>query len=461
MKILIVEDEPAARYGTVKALRAKDRILLEAENGRQALQLIREQAPDLVFLDLTMPVLDGMGVLEELQSRPIDSMPEIIVVTANDSVDRAVECIRRGAADFLTKPYDIDHVRSIARRSEERCRLQQKVASLQDQVESGIRFGSMLGASGPMQRLFRNIDKAASVNLPVLIRGESGTGKELIAQELHQRSRRGTSPFVAVNAAAIAESLIESELFGHVKGAFTGADRHREGVFRQADGGTLFLDEIGDMPAAVQTRLLRVLQEGVVQPVGSEEGIAVDVRVISATHQNLEEAISHGTFRQDLYFRLKGIELHAPALRNRQEDILLLANEFLQEASSERICGDAPEPLKFSKAAVTALMNHNWPGNVRELEQMMRSAAAMTEGALIGPAELGLVPARRADLSMEFDQYLDLPLTEARSQLLEDIERVMIIRAVDLEAGNVSAAARRLGIHRQSLQQKMKQLGLR
>ena len=461
MKILVVDDESAARYGTVKALRGEGRIVLEAENGRQALQQIRDHAPDLIFLDLTMPVLDGMGVLEELQSCPADSMPEIIVVTANDSVDRAVECIRRGAADFLTKPYDVDHIRSIVRRSEERFRLQQKVACLQDQIESGIRFGSMLGASGPMQRLFRHIDKAASVHLPVLIRGESGTGKELIARELHQRSSRLENPFVAVNAAAIAESLIESELFGHVKGAFTGADRHREGVFRQATGGTLFLDEIGDMPASVQTRLLRVLQEGVVQPVGSEECIAVDVRIISATHQDLEQAIIHSTFRQDLFFRLKGIELHAPPLRNRQEDILLLANEFLQEASTERVCDAPQEPLKFSKAAVTTLMNHNWPGNVRELEQMMRSAAAMTEGPVIGPAELGLVPTRQADQARGFDPYLDLPLTEARNQLVEDFERQMVIRAVDLEDGNVSAAARRLGIHRQSLQQKMKQLGLR
>ncbi len=461
MKILVIDDESAARYGMVKALRGDDRVLLEAEDGRQALEQIHDQNPDLIFLDLNMPVLDGLGVLQTLQATPAGSLPEIIIVTANDSVDRAVECIRRGASDFLTKPYEVDHLRSIARRSEERFRLQQKVVGLQDQVASGIRFGTMLGASPQMQRLFRQIDKAAAVVLPVLIRGESGTGKELIAQELHQRSDRSGGPFIAVNTAAIAESLIESELFGHVQGAFTGADRAREGVFRQANNGILFLDEIGDMPATVQTRLLRVLQEGVVQPVGSEECISVDVRIISATHQNLEQAIDLGAFRQDLYFRLKGIELHAPPLRSRQEDILLLANEFLQTSGADVRDDRSPESFEFSRTAITSLMNHNWPGNVRELEQMIRSATAMAEENVIGPSDLGLKPVMPAKLADRFDRYLDLSLKAGRSLLVEDFERATITRAIELEHGNVSAAARRLGIHRQSLQQKIKQLGLR
>ncbi|MEZ6060059.1 MAG: sigma-54 dependent transcriptional regulator [Planctomycetaceae bacterium] len=375
--------------------------------------------------------------------------PEIIVVTANDTVQHAVECIRRGANDFLTKPFDVDHLRAIARRSEERVRLQQRVDELQHQVEGGVRFGGLVGTSRAMQRLFRQIDKGAATSLPVLIRGESGTGKELVARELHQRSARSNGPFIALNTAAIAESLVESELFGHVKGAFTGANRNREGVFRQADGGTLFLDEIGDMPASVQKRLLRVLQEGIVQPVGAEDCVAVNVRVISATHQDLDQAITDKAFRQDLYFRLKGIELLIPPLRNRQEDILLLANEFL---------GDSAE---FSGEAVTALLQHRWPGNVRELQQMVRSAAALCEGDTITSQDLGLIAERpKSDLD-KFEIYLDLPLTEARNQLVEDFERQAVTRAVALENGNVSAAARRLGIHRQSLQQKMKQLGIR
>ena len=255
--------------------------------------------------------------------------------------------------------------------------------------------------------------------------------------------------------------MIESELFGHIQGAFTGANRAREGVFRQASHGTLFLDEIGDMPVAVQTRLLRVLQEGVVQPVGSEECITVDVRIISATHQDLEQSIDHATFRQDLYFRLKGIELYVPPLRSRREDILLLAKEFLNESSSDVDDEGPVETFDFSSEAVTSLINHNWPGNVRELQQMMRSATALADGKTIGCSDLGLTATVKAEQTDRFDPYLDLPLTAARSQLVEDFERAATMRATDLERGNVSAAARRLGVHRQTLQQKMKQLGLR
>ncbi len=449
MKILVADDESAARYGMAKALRGEGRQILEAENGTVALSQIREHSPDLVFLDLNMPERDGMQVLRELQKSSSDLMPEIIVVTANDGVSHAVECIRAGATDFITKPYDVEHIRSIARRSQSRVELEQRVLDLSTDASESNRFGAMLGASRSMKHLFQQITRSATVELPVLIRGESGTGKELVARELHQRSSRGSKHFVAVNTAAIAESLVESELFGHVKGAFTGADRQREGVFRQADGGTLFLDEIGDMPPQVQTRLLRVLQEGIVQPVGTEECIPVDVRVISATHQDLEHSISEKHFRQDLYFRLKGIELTIPPLRSRHEDILLLANTFLTET------------LTFASESISAMLLHTWPGNVRELQQAVNAAAALCDGELITPSDLGLMTSRSTDESNGFDRYLDLPLTEARNLLVEDFERMAIIRALDAESGNVSAAARRLGIHRQSLQQKMKTLGIR
>jgi DNA-binding NtrC family response regulator len=251
-----------------------------------------------------------------------------------------------------------------------------------------------------------------------------------------------------VNTAAVSENLVESELFGHVKGAFTGADRAREGVFRRADGGTLFLDEIGDMPASVQTRLLRVLQEGVVQPVGSEDGVRVNVRIISATHQDLEQAITDKAFRHDLYFRLKGIELTVPPLRERQEDILLLANSFL------------PTDRAFSQCAVAALMAHRWPGNVRELRQKIASAAALSEDEKIAARDLGLTGAQPSAPTSSWEPYLDLPLTEARDRVTEDFERAAVGHALEQESGNISAAARRLGIHRQSLQQKLRQLGM-
>ncbi len=451
MKILIADDEQPARFGMSRTLRAEGRTLLEADNGQSALELILNQQPDLVLLDINMPGMSGLQVLRQLQQTAGAVIPEIIVVTANDSVQLAIECIRAGAADFLAKPYDIDHLRSVARRTEERVRLQRQLTDLRQQFdEHAVRFGTLLGVSPAMKRLFGQIQKTAGSDLAVLIRGESGTGKELIASELHRRSSRSSGPFVAVNTAAISASLIESELFGHVKGAFTGADRAREGVFRRADGGTLFLDEIGDMPAGVQTRLLRVLQEGVVQPVGSEEGIKVNVRIISATHQDLESAMALKSFRQDLYFRLRGIELHVPPLRNRREDILLLAQSFLGADRS------------FHDDAIQAMMSHLWPGNVRELQQLVAAAAVLSDSDRIAAGDLGLNPATmESDCADVFESYAALPLTEGRNRLIEDYERFAISRALDAESGNVSAAARRLGIHRQNLQLKLKQLGLR
>lgn len=451
MKILIADDEQPARFGMARTLRADGRTILEAENGQQALDRIIQDQPDLVLLDLNMPILGGLQVLKRLQETGVQSLPEIIVVTANDSVQLAVECIRTGAADFLTKPYDIDHLRSIARRTEERVRLQNQLKDLRTELaESTVRFGSLLGVSPPMRKLFGLIQRAAGADLPVLIRGESGTGKELVARELHQRSRRSSGPFVAVNTAAISSSLIESELFGHIKGAFTGADRARDGVFRKAHGGTLFLDEIGDMPAGVQTRLLRVLQEGIVQPVGSEDEVRVDVRVISATHQDLESAMAEKVFRQDLYFRLRGIELPVAPLRERREDIVLLAQSFLPSGRSLR------------DDAVQAMMSHLWPGNVRELQQSVSAAAVLSDSDRITATDLGLQESGTQQESRStFGSYASLPLTEGRNRLIEDFERFAITSALEAESGNVSAAARRLGIHRQNLQQKMKQLGIR
>lgn len=444
MKILIADDEANARYGMVKALASDAREIIEAEDGEQAWTAIQQQAPDLLYLDLNMPRLSGLGLLQRIAHEVAIRKPEIIVVTAHDTVEQAIECIRAGADDFLTKPYEVERLRAIARRSERRVAMQTQVADMRSQLAMPQGLGALLGISGSMKQLFERIPRAASTTLPVLIRGESGTGKELVAREVHRSSARASGPYVAVNTAAISPSLIESELFGHVKGAFTGAERHREGVFRQAHGGTLFLDEIGDMPTTVQTRLLRVLQEGVVQPVGSEQCIQTDVRIISATHQNLEQAIEQKLFRQDLYFRLRGIELCIPPLRQRHEDLVLLASHFL---ATER---------HFTADAMTALLQHAWPGNVRELKQRIESANAMADGARITRSDLGLQSIEAEDMQSHFDKYLDLPLTEAKCQLLEEFERLAIERALKLESGNITAAARRLGIHRQSLQQKLK-----
>lgn len=445
MKILIVEDDATARYAMQRAIQLEGRVILEAADGQSGLAMIQSECPDLVFLDLNMPERDGLSLLSELYSQPDTAVPEIIVVTANDSLQAAVECVRKGASDFLTKPYDIDHLRSIVLRSQRRVELQQRVAALENEVDGIPELGEMISISPVMHHVFEQVRKAAKSSLPVLIRGESGTGKELVARELHRLSHRATGPFVAVNTAAISENLIESELFGHVKGAFTGADRNREGVFRKAHGGTLFLDEIGDMPTAVQTRLLRVLQEAVLTPVGSEDAIPVDVRVISATHQDLDAAMSEKAFRVDLYFRLRGIELTIPPLRARREDIILLANRF------------AGTSHQFHQESVQALLNHLWPGNVRELKQRVEGAVAMCSDSAILPRDLGLVnEVVDASSANFFEDYFDLPLSEAKQLLAERFEAAAIRRALQLENNNISAAARRLGIHRQSLQQKIK-----
>jgi DNA-binding NtrC family response regulator len=444
MKILLIEDDATARYAMHRALKASGRVILEAVDGETGVASILADCPDLVFLDLNMPNQDGLAVLGELRTMRSGSLPEIIVVTANDSLDIAVECIRRGASDFLTKPYDLDHVRAIVTRSQQRIELEQRVLALQEQLDAVPELGKLASLSPLMHRVFEQVRKAAKSTLPALIRGESGTGKELIARELHRLSDRSNRPFIAVNTAAISEHLIESELFGHIKGAFTGADRNREGVFRKAAGGTLFLDEIGDMPAPVQTRLLRVLQEQTLTPVGSEEEIAVDVRVVSATHQELEIAIEEKRFRADLYYRLKGIELRLPPLRTRREDIVLLAHRF------------AGSQIEFDQECVAAMLQFPWPGNVRELKQRVESAVAMATSSRLTPADLGLVSQSKESAGLEFDAYFDLPLTEAKQLLIDRFESAAIERAMKLENNNVSAAARRLGIHRQNLQQKLK-----
>jgi DNA-binding NtrC family response regulator len=444
MKILLIEDDATARYAMHRALKASGRVILEAVDGETGVASILADCPDLVFLDLNMPNQDGLAVLGELRTMRSGSLPEIIVVTANDSLDIAVECIRRGASDFLTKPYDLDHVRAIVTRSQQRIELEQRVLALQEQLDAVPELGKLASLSPLMHRVFEQVRKAAKSTLPALIRGESGTGKELIARELHRLSDRSNRPFIAVNTAAISEHLIESELFGHIKGAFTGADRNREGVFRKAAGGTLFLDEIGDMPAPVQTRLLRVLQEQTLTPVGSEEEIAVDVRVVSATHQELESAIEEKRFRADLYYRLKGIELRLPPLRTRREDIVLLAHRF------------AGSQIEFDQECVAAMLQFPWPGNVRELKQRVESAVAMATSSRLTPADLGLVSQSKESAGLEFDAYFDLPLTEAKQLLIDRFESAAIERAMKLENNNVSAAARRLGIHRQNLQQKLK-----
>lgn len=454
LRILIADDETPARFGMRRALTQPDYEILEAEDGKQALEMIQSLSPDLVFLDLNMPRLDGQSLLRELGAAARER--DIIVVTANSHLSNAVDCVRLGAADFIAKPFEVEQVRAIARRVHQRLQLQHQVSDLQLQLDGRHTAGAILGISRPMRQLSQQMIRMARAPADLLIRGESGSGKELIARELHRLGTRPGGPFIAVNTAAIPESLTESELFGHRKGAFTGADRDRTGVFEQAHGGTLFLDEIGDMPLPAQVKILRVLQERVVQPVGSSQPMRVDVRIVSATHQNLEEAVAAGRFRQDLYFRLKGIELQVPPLRSRCEDILLLANYFLERAVQQT----DSSACEFTPDAIDAMLAHPWPGNVRELEYAVLSATAMRNGDQITPLDLGLSRTTDPAQGQLFDRYFGLPLTEAKNMLVADFERAAISAALQEQQGNVSAAARQLGMHRQSLQQKISQLEL-
>lgn len=454
LRILIADDERPARYAMRKALQSDEYEITDVDNGQSAIEEVRQGCVDLLFLDLSMPLMDGKAVLRELADATRST--EIIVVTADDSVPSAVECIRLGASDYINKPYEVEQVRAIARRAARRVELERRLDTLRAELDRKQAFGALVGVSRPMRDLFYQMRRAAPAPIDVLIRGETGTGKELIAREIHRLSDRSSGPFVAVNTAAIAESLAESELFGHVRGAFTGAEAARQGVFEQADGGTLFLDEIGDMPVPAQTKILRALQERQIQPVGSTQSIEVDVRVITATHQDLEAAIAENHFRQDLFYRIKGIELHVPPLRKRREDILLLASCFL-----ERLAGKLDPLPQFDTRAIDQMLAYAWPGNVRELAQAVSAAAAMAEDGLIRTIDVQIEPLEAADEAPDLAALLELPLTEAKAQLVESFERQAITRALEKHNGNVSAAARQLGIHRQSLQQKMTQLGIR
>ncbi|HEY2839539.1 MAG TPA: sigma-54 dependent transcriptional regulator [Pirellulales bacterium] len=454
LRILIADDEEAARRGMAKALARTGHEILTAVDGNEARKIIEESAPELVFLDLNMPGAGGLDVLRALAGQRLRS--EIIVVTANDTVQTAVECVRLGAADYITKPYEIEQLRAIVRRVEGRIALETRVEELSSQLDAQTSCGALVGVSRPMRQLFEQIAKAARAPLDVLVRGETGVGKELIARELHRQSPRAAGPFVAINTAAVTESLAESELFGHVRGAFTGAIADRQGVFEQGRRGTLFLDEIGDMPRPIQVKLLRALQERAIQPVGSTKRVEIDVRVVCATHCDLAQAVEAGDFRQDLYYRVKGIELVVPPLRQRREDIPLLANYFLERLA--RQTGAAPRSL--SPGAIDQMLAYAWPGNVRELEHLILAAASMADGNELSAADLSLPPQLESSGLGDSSAWLELPLAEAKARLVENFERAAITAALEKHAGNVSAAARQLGMHRQNLQQKLTQLGI-
>jgi two-component system nitrogen regulation response regulator NtrX len=442
-RVLVIDDEKAIRETLSEILSDEGYAVTAVESGEEGLRRFLDESFDLVFLDVWLRDRDGLSVLEAAAGRLADA--PVVMISGHASVETAVRAVRLGAYDFLEKPLSLDRVVLTAQKAIERRDLLAEVASFRGRRESET---AMLGDSPPMRRLKEEIARVAPTDARVLIMGENGTGKELVARQIHRLSQRAELPLVEVNCAAIPEDLIESELFGHVKGSFTGASEDRRGKFEEADGGTLFLDEVGDMSARTQAKVLRALQEGRFTRVGGSRPIATDTRVLSATNKNLAEEIGRGAFREDLYFRVAVVPVPVPALRERTDDIPLLARHFLREASLRF----GRKPKSLSPAAVEALQAYRWPGNVRELKNLIERLM------ILSPAD----EIRREDLPAEirarFDEGIapDAPLRDAR----EDFERRYILAALKRFRGNVSRTAEALDLERSNLYRKLRAYGI-
>jgi DNA-binding NtrC family response regulator len=487
LRLLIVDDEEASRYGMRRALTTFGYSVSEADSAEAARILLRQQQPDLMLLDVNLPGISGLDFLRELQSSDMSApasaggssaprspagassssgyRPLVIIITAHGSERMAVEAVKSGAYDYLSKPFELDELRLVVKNAAETVELRRENLSLRRRIEvERSQRGALIGASEGMQRVRAMIEKVAETDATVLVRGESGTGKELVARELHEKnSVRSQGPFVAVNCAALPSELIESELFGHEKGAFTGAAARRQGKFEQANGGTLFLDEIGDMSANVQAKLLRALEERRIERLGGNESIPVDVRIVSATHRPLEQEIAAGNFRADLFYRLRVMTIDIPPLRDRREDIPLLAETFTR-AAAERY----GLPLRqVAQSALRRLVEYEWPGNVRELKNTIERAAIMADGEELRsqdlPDEIMTVPGSASIATDNADSAtggLSVPFTAEFREDRREFERRYISRCLEHTQGNVTKAAEILGMHRQSLQHKLRQLGL-
>ncbi|MEC9274873.1 MAG: nitrogen regulation protein NR(I), partial [Pseudomonadota bacterium] len=433
--VWIVDDDSSIRWVLQKALQAADISCLSFENPEDLLlQLQSGQAPEVIISDIRMPQMDGMTLLNEVHaSHP---MLPVIIMTAHSDLDSAVNAYQKGAFEYLPKPFDIDEAVTLTQRALAHAREQSTVSKAQ--VEDVVT--EIIGEAPAMQEVFRAIGRLSRSSISVLINGQSGTGKELVAHALHRHSPRASKPFIALNMAAIPADLVESELFGHEKGAFTGAQAARQGRFEQADGGTLFLDEIGDMPLDVQTRLLRVLADGQFYRVGGHQSVSVDVRIIAATHQNLEQRVAEGKFREDLFHRLNVIRVHLPSLNERREDIPLLTRHFLRRAAKELDV----EAKSISKDAERVMSQLPWPGNVRQLENVCRWLTVMASGQEVLPSDLP--PEIHSDSSIEkpsaesgewpdlLASWTDKQLRDGHHNILNDamltFERIMLERAL-------------------------------
>lgn len=444
--ILVVDDDPAHRTMLTTLLGGWQHRVTAVDDGSTAIDAVHESPFDLVLMDIRMLKVSGIEALAEIKA--FNPAIPVILMTAYSSVETAVDALKKGAYDYLTKPLDFDHLRLTMARALEHTRLKEENRRLKASLGETFDTRNIIGHSRGIKTLLETVEQVAASETTALIVGESGTGKELIASALHYNSPRKENPFVKINCAAITETLLESELFGHEKGSFTGADRRKNGRFQQAHGGSLFLDEVSEMSVVMQAKLLRALQEKEITRVGGEEVIRVDVRVIAATNKDLLERIEDGTFREDLYYRLNVINLKIPPLRERGEDIPLLAGHFLE------VCAQRNKKVikGFTPAAMDAIVRHQWPGNVRELSNAVESAVVLTRSDHVDVENLPghLRPVDPVDSRPPV--FRDMPL--------EAVEKMAILNTIESAGGNKSEAARRLGITRKTLHKKLKSYGV-
>lgn len=451
--ILIVDDEKNYPPIIAAVLEGEGYETLTANSGHQAMEILKNSDVDLILADLKMPVMNGIELLEQIKTRDPD-LP-VIMMTAYGTVEKAVEAMQKGAHNFIQKPFDNEQLVIFVKKAVAMFNLVKENRNLLNTFRRQYRFGNIIGKSKPMRTIFELIRKVAPSGASVLIEGKSGTGKELVAKSIHFNSPRNEKPFIAVNCAALAETLLESELFGHEKGAFTGAASTRKGRFEVADGGTLFLDEIGELSQNLQVKLLRVLQEKTFERVGGMKPIHVDIRLITATNKRLKEEVAAGRFRDDLYYRLNVVRISLPSLKDRAEDILLLANHFIKKFADER---QASNPVAgIDQAVIRMFYEYTWPGNVRELENVIERAMILCPGETI----------QLSDLPRDFQENVSRPLNleniAENAQLNETlamVEKVMIKRALKLSNNIQARAAALLGIGKSGLNQKIKKYDL-
>jgi DNA-binding NtrC family response regulator len=453
--ILIVDDEPAARYGLRRALEAKYRIA-EADSAEAAQKALPREQPDLVLLDVVLPGEDGLSFLRRMREQGND-VP-VLMVSALDTAKTAVSALQLGAADYLVKGFELEELRQRVATLMKLATLEKENDSLRRRMATEGQFGQMIGRTADMRRAFEMADRVAPTDSTVLILGESGTGKDLLAQEIHARSPRSGKPFVAVNCAALPETLIESELFGYERGAFTGAAQQKKGKFELASGGTLFLDEIGDMNPVTQAKVLRALENRTIERLGGTQAIPVDVRVISATHRNLPTEIRAGTFREDLFYRLRVVIIELPPLRAHRQDIPVLAEAFLQMHGAR-----LGRTARMNREAVAAIERYDWPGNVRELKNALERSLVLCRGEEIGTHDLPEEVVRgEAAYHKNLDGAHDNGFGEKDfREAKRKFEVAYLTKQLAEHRWNVSRTAATIGLHRQSLQEKLRELKIR